>query len=219
MSRYDDATDFSIDYNKMTETERNNFARIGNKLLGVQYITHQKHEDRKDYYFIVKHFGIYKAYFSLLSYELELHETEKVIALTNQEGANRMRLRKIETIILLLLRLLYQKKLTDDLNDLLSVRLEDIHFELERIGTYAKRITKTDLSSTLRLFKRYNVVDFETPRFDDDDLRIILYPTLLFVARYDAIHDIYEKIETLVSDEEDEDEDTEESGADQLAPL
>lgn len=209
MSRYNDATYFSIEYKKMTETERNNFSRIGNKLLGVQYITLQKQDDRMDYYFIIKHFAMYKAYFSLLSYDLDLHETDKVVALVNRSGANRMRLKKIETIILLILRLLYQKKLADDLSDLLSVRLEDIHFELERIGTYSKRITKTDLSSALRLFKRHNLIDFSTPRFDDDDMRIILYPTLLHVARYDAIHAIYEKIETLVSSEEADDEDTE----------
>jgi len=162
-----------------------------------------------DYYFIIKHLSMYKAYFSLLSYDLDFYETDKVIALTNRNGANRMHLKKIETIILLILRLLYQKKLADDLSDLLSVKLEDIHFELERIGTYSKRITKTDLSSALRLFKRHNIIDFKTPRFDDDDMRIILYPTLLHVARYHKIHAIYEKIETLVSSEEVDDEDAE----------
>ena len=211
MSRYNDATDFYFDYKKLTESERSQFSSTANNLLGVQYLTHNKETDRRDYYFIVKHLKMFKAYFALLAYECEHYEVEKVLALTNKDGSNRLRLKKIETILLLLLRLLYQKKLEEDLAEILSITLEDIHHELERVGVFDKRVTRTDLASALRMFKRFNLIDFSNPQFDDDAMRVILYPTLLYAVRFDTIFEVEKTLNSLSSGEETYDEDTDES--------
>lgn len=209
MSRYNDASDFYYAYKQLTDSERDKFTRVANKILGVQYLTHKKEEDRSDYFFLVKHLKMIKPYFALLGYELDYYEVEKVIALTNPGGANRLRLKKMETILLLVIRLLYQNKLREDLAETISITLADIHFEVERIGVFDSRLTKTDLSAALRLFKRYNLINFQSPKFDDDHTPILLYPTLLYAARFENIHAIEARLSSYDrSQEEDVDEDT-----------
>ena len=95
---------------KESVVQKEKFRSATNKLLNNCFILKKKEDTRNDYIFIVQNKDIIIEYFDLLGYCIEINEIQGVVALINVNGTGRLRLRKIESIILLILRLLYIEK-------------------------------------------------------------------------------------------------------------
>jgi hypothetical protein len=138
-------------------------------------------------------FGVY---FGLLGYQVEINEGHGVIALVNVNGTGRLRLKKIESILLLVLRLLYLEKRKElSLVDDVIVLTDEIQqkYSMLKIGPKAK-LDKTTLRDVIRLFRRYNLI---TPLDRDvtlSDARIKIYPSILFAVPNDNLNSMYEKV-------------------------
>ena len=65
---------------------------------------------KSDYYFVLKYKNEFKTYLDVLGYRLEVNEELGVIQLVNAYNYNRMNLKLYESIILLILRILYDEK-------------------------------------------------------------------------------------------------------------
>lgn len=119
-----------------------------------------------------------------------------VVALTNVAGTGRIRLRKIESIILLILRLLYiekRKELT--LNEEVIVLSDEIHEKYNMLKIEAKtNIDKTVFRDTIRLFKRFNIVSNLDSDVTMSDARIKIYPSVLFAVPNDNLTLLYDAI-------------------------
>lgn len=90
--------------------QQEKFRTAANKLLNACFIVKKKEETRNDYVFILQHRQLFSEYFSYLGYQVEINEGHGVVALVNINGTGRLRLKKIESILLLILRLLYLEK-------------------------------------------------------------------------------------------------------------
>ncbi len=188
---------FYTQYTNLQESEKTNFSRIINKLQNVNYITSQKESDSKDYYFISSQFDLFKAYLNIIDCDLTFDTANHVIILNSLEGVNRLNLRLNESIILLILRLLYDETMREvSLNNKVMITLETIHDKFLSIGLQDRRISKTELKQILSLFRRYNLIDILDKDYKDDNSRVILYPSLLYAVRIEDINDIYSKIMT-----------------------
>jgi hypothetical protein len=123
-----------------------------------------------------------------------------------------MRLRKTESIMLLILRILFQRKKDYvTLDDDVEIFLHEIHSELTRIGYLDhKRITKDRLKPALVFLRNYNMIDY-IDRGLNDDARIKIYPTILYVTNLDSIKEVVDRLDEYTegdtSDYEETDED------------
>lgn len=186
-------------YLNLKESEKNNVSRIINKLLQVNFITKRKPGDTNDYRFILAFKEVFESFLALADFRLNIHRETEVVYIENEQLFNHMRLRKTESILILVLRILYQhKKDYVTLDEDVEIFLHEIHSELTRIGYLDhKRITKDRLKPALTFLRNYNLIDYIDKGLHDD-ARIKIYPTILYVTNYDSIKEVVDKYEGYV---------------------
>ncbi|WP_422484762.1 DUF4194 domain-containing protein [Gudongella sp. DL1XJH-153] len=185
-----------MDVFKESIAQRDKFRSAANKLLNHCFVLKKKEDTRNDYIFILQHREMFEEYFDLLGYELRINENSDVAGLVNYNGTGRYRLRKIETILLLILRLLYiEKKRELSTNDNIMVFSEDIHEKYQMLKIESKpNIDKTTFRDSIRLFKRFNIISNVDTDVTQSDSRIIIYPSVLFAVPGENINNMIEEI-------------------------
>jgi hypothetical protein len=185
-----------MDILKESVTQKEKFRVAANKLLNNCFIIKKKDDTRNDYIFIIQNKNLFIEYFDLLGYKIEINEMQGVVALTSVSGTGRLRLKKIESIILLILRLLYIEKRRElSLNEDVVVLSDEIHKKYSMLKIEAKlNLDKTIVRDTIRLFKRYNLVTNLDSDVTMSDARIRIYPSVLFAITNDNLTGMYDAI-------------------------
>lgn len=186
---------FNINYQKLSEGDREKFSNLATKLINVNYLTGEKEEDTTNFYFISLNFECFRSYFALINMELSLYKENKIIVLTSPNSL-KLTLNKMQSAILLILRLLYNEKLKDiSLTDKIVVRIEEIRDKYEQIGILNdEKLTPTRLLEIMRIFKRYNLINFKGIEIKQDDFLITIYKTIQYAVSVNSIEELNSKI-------------------------
>ena len=197
--------EFSLEYSKLSDKDKDTFKYLINKLIDVNYLTGEKEEDTKDYYFIANNYKLFKNYLSLSGIDLNLYKNLKIVVLTRDYG-DTLKLKKIESAILLILRLLYSEKFKEiTLNNKVIVRGIEIRDKYEQIGIKGiEKLTTSNLAETIRKFKKYNLVNYKGQDFKNDDFLITIYPTIQYAISISKIEELTTKLETYKERDQDE---------------
>lgn len=181
---------------KESSVQKDKFKIAANKLLNNCFVLKKKDDTRNDYIFIVQNKDLFIEYFELLGYTIEINEMYGVAALSNMYGSGRLRLKKIESVILLILRLLYIEKRKElSLNEDVVVLADDIHEKYDMLKIESKlNIDKTMLRDAVRLFKRYNLIYNIDADVTKSNARIRIYPSILFAVTNENVTQMYETI-------------------------
>lgn len=177
-------------------TQQDKFRGAANNLLNHCFVLKKKDDTRNDYLFIVQHKELFAQYFDLLGYRIDINESQGVASLVNLQGTGRLRLKKIESILLLILRLLYVEKRKE-----LSLMEEVIIISSELQQKYSllkfesrPSLDKSTLRDTLKLFRRFNLITLIDRDVTLSDARILIYPSILFAVPNENINQLYEAI-------------------------
>lgn len=196
MDKYQSATRFYNKYVKLSDAKKEEFSRIVNKLLSVNYLCAARERDKDDYYYIVANLELFSAYFELMDYSLENHKVDSVVNIYNNQNYNHYSFKKNESVVLLLLRKLYFQKMQEiSLVEQVVVTVEELHDAINTTGIYEKRMTKSELMEVFRLLRRFNIIDF-VGNIGNDSNTIIIYPTISYVLAIDKL----EQIENIIND-------------------
>jgi len=201
----------------LSQGDKENFRRICNKLFSVCFICKKKEDTRSDYYFILRHKQLFKQYIEILGYKLNINEEYGVIQLVNQQNYNRVNLKLFESIILLILRILYDEKKRElSLDNDIIIDVGEIQDKFMALKIREKLIDKTTLGNALRVFRRFQLLEPLDKDLTRADSRILLYDSILMAVKVDDIKEAYRKIE-IYRKGGDMDEATDEDEADSLA--
>ncbi|WP_235219586.1 MULTISPECIES: DUF4194 domain-containing protein [Paenibacillus] len=167
-----------------------------NKLLNNCFIIKKKEDTRSDYIFIIQNKDLFIEYFDLLGYKIEINDIHGVVSLTSINGTGRLRMRKIESVILLIVRLLYIEKRKElSLNEDVVVLVDEIQQKYNMLKIDVKSyLDKTILKDTVRLLKRYNIISNLDTDVTMSDSRIKIFPSVLFAVPNDNITAMYDAI-------------------------
>ena len=210
MDKYRVATSFYNQFIRLTDTKKEEFSRLTNKLLSVNYLCANRPRDREDYYKVVADLDVYINYFLLMDYVLEHHSIDKVLNLYNNQNYNRYMFKKNESLVLLLLRRCYYQKMQEiSLLDNITITLEELHDAISETGIVDRRLNKGELKEIFRVLKRYNIIDLSSNSLEDNTI-IIIYPTILYVLPIERI----EEIDNILDDYQKRGERIEETGED-----
>lgn len=202
-------------YNKLNTSHKEQFRRVTNKLFSNCFMTKHKEDDRKDYYFIDNNRNLFRDYFQLSGWELDIDDAYGVMQLINTFDQNRVHFKIYESIVLLILRLLYDEQARElTLSDEVVITIDAIHDKFKILQIRDKPINKTTLTSTLRLFKRYSIINMIDNDYTKGDSRLILYPTILLAVKIKDIDEILKKLESYKTKGADEDVETDEDSID-----
>lgn len=182
-------------FDKMLQREKEDFRRISNRLLSTCFLCRANETSKSDYYFVLKYKNEFKKYLDVLGYRLEVNEELGVIQLVNAYNYNRMNLKLYESIILLILRILYDEKKRElSISDEVIVNLGDIQDKYLSLQIRDKMIDKTTMRNALSVFRRFQLIEILDRDLANEESRILIYDSILMAVQIDDIKKAYEKV-------------------------
>ncbi len=190
-------------YERLTNVQKATFKDIANKLLASTFLARDKKDNKDNYYFVVSYKEVFDEFFAILGYEVKLDQGVGSIMLKSDQNTGFLKLRRDETIILLILRILYHERLKEtSLNENVVITVLDIH-EKYNFLEIKKRINKTDLVSALRLFRRFNLIE-TIGDITMSNTKVVIIPTILYAINTEEITEVYNTVSRIVSEAGDE---------------
>ena len=171
---------------------KDKFRQNANKLLNECFILKECSDTKNSYYFILKEKDLFNAFFDLLGYELIINDSFGIISLNNIFGTGRIKLRKLESILLLIVRLIYieeKKKLSP--NDSVIVQTDEIYDRYRSLT--GSRLKKHEMKSTLGMLKRYHIINNIDTDMGDPETRIQIYSSVILSLDSGELNSVYEK--------------------------
>lgn len=203
----------------MLQKDKDEFRRVCNKLMSICFICKRNESTKSDYYFILRFKDMFLRYLDVLGYSLEINEEYGVIQMINRENYNHLNLRLNDSIILLILRILYDEKKRElSLTDVV-INLGDIQEKYLSLKIREKQIDKTTMSNALRLFRRFNLIELLDRELMQEDARIVIYDSILMAVRVEDIKRVNEMLALYRKGKENKNEEAAEDQADQLAQV
>lgn len=178
--------------NVFEHISKDKFKSAANKLLGECFLLKKHKDTASDYNYILNNKDAFIEYFDILGYELIIDEQNGVIGLNNPLGAGRIHLKKIESILLLILRLLYieKRKQLSQIDDVIIIA-DEIYDKYSMLKMNAK-LDKTAMRNTLGMFQRYHLIGKLDADMSNPDTRILIYPSILFAVTVSSLDDLYQ---------------------------
>ncbi len=203
----------------MLQKEKDNFSRVSNRLLSNCFLCRRSETTKADYYFVLKYREKFSDCFKLLGYRLEINEEYGVIQLTNPQDYNRYNLKLFESVILLILRILYDEKKRElSVSDEVIITVGDIHEKYLSLKIRDKMIDKTTLRNAISTFRRFSLIETLDKDVANEEARILIYDAILMAVRVEDIKKVCEKLENYRKGGRSVEE-TDENEADQLASV
>jgi len=193
----------------MSNKDRDQFRRVCSRLLSMCFICKKNESTRNDYFFIMRQRPVFEHYFDILGLSMEISEQYGVIQLVSRDGSAHVQLKLIDSLVLLILRILYDEKKRElSLSDVV-VNVGDIQEKYLSMKVRNKQIDKTSMNNALRTLKRYNVIDTLDRDLSQEDARILIYDSILMAVRVEDIQKVSELVDQYRKDRKEEsDEDT-----------
>lgn len=183
---------------------------IANYLLNNCFLMGTVDTTREKYYYVINYEESFRQIFLPIGYTLVVHRNLRVIQLINNHGSGRVILKKYESIILLILRLLYVEK-RESLStseDMVFATVEEIKNEYEKLNL-PRKFDRVLLEESLRNIKRYNLLKVED-RLSDMDAKIRIYPSVMLAMPDVNINKAYEETAKLLAQYENSEDGDEE---------
>ncbi len=178
--------------------QKDKFRIAANKLLNQCFLLKKRDDTKKDYMFVKQNFEMFVTYFELLGYDLKLNEDQGVIGLVNQFGTGRVELSKYESIMLLILRLLYIEKRKElaTYSEEVTVLMEEIREKYSMLKIKAKpNMDKGMEKNFIKIFRKYNIIQNLDTDVNQADSRIVIYPSVIMAVTVENVNEYYEMTE------------------------
>lgn len=180
----------------MLQRDKDEFARISNRLLSNCFVCKRNEATKADYYFIQKYREKFTDYLRILGYRLEINEEYGVVQLTNPQNYNRYNMKLFESILLLILRILYDEKKRElSVSDEVIVNMGDIHEKFLSLKIRDRMMDKTTLRNAISTMRRFQLVEVLDRELSNEDSRLIIYDSILMAVRVEDIKQVYEKLD------------------------
>lgn len=190
--------DWVVQYEQLNTREREDFARIANRLLTATFIVKQQEGGRRDYYFVERNEAAFSGYLRLLQWDLIVDRAYGIVQAINKQGAGRLQLRLMESVLLLLLRLLYEECRKDlSLTDDVVCQVQEIHDKALTLRIRERGVVeKKHLQNAFALFRRHSLVELIDEDVTDPKCRFKLLPAILFAVRLEGLQELTDRLET-----------------------
>lgn len=153
---------------------------LANYLLNKCFLLGGYEQTRSKYYQVLNNREEFQALFRPLGYTLVLHPSPlKVIQLINNHEGNQERLLKYESIILLILRILYIQK-RESLSsgeDWVIATVEEIEAEYNKMNV-ARKLDKRLLEAVFSRLRSFNLAT-SLDRLDNSAARVQIFPSVI----------------------------------------
>ena len=184
------ANNFIEAYKGLGEKQKEAFSSVCFKLLNENYIYGQKDDERDLYYRIDSFRELIQNYFGLIGYELANDSAYKIFYLKSANERSSVKLKKLESILLLVLRRFYYSKSRETNSDVnISVTYDELLEDINKTGIYREPIKKTELRNAFATLKRYKIINYDAKSYLASDA-LTVYPTILYAVNQQDLENI-----------------------------
>lgn len=186
---------FTEEYANLNDTQQSTFSHLALKLLDETYIVKDKESDKKDYLRTENLFSVLRAYFAFMDFSLYIDNDNGVIYIRSDVDSNRLKLRKFETIILLLLRsIYYDESGKASLSSAITTTVGSLVTEIGKTEIYPNFNAPTiEFKNALKTLKRYKVIDFDGD-ISQASTVIRIYRSILLVVDVDSLDSLKNRL-------------------------
>jgi len=185
-----------LQYELLSQREREEFARVVNRLLTATFLVKGQEASRRDFFFAERNESVLTGYLGLMGWDLVVDRAYGVVQAINRQGGSRLPLRMMESILLLLLRLLYEerrKQLT--ITDEVVCQVQELHDKALTLRVRERGvIEKKHLREAFTLFRRYSLVELIDEDITDPACRFKLFPSILFAVRTEGLQELQDRL-------------------------
>ena len=178
----------------LDNASKEKFRQAANRLLTECFLVKSVRETAGDYLFVQRHLDLFQSYFAVAGYELKIQEEYGVIGLYSSSGTGRIHLRKFDSILLLIIRLLYieeRQKLTSSREVYITV--EQIYDKYNMLNLREKIERKrNEMRTAMGQFKRLRLLRNLDSDLSDPETRLEIYPSILLAISADSLQAMYE---------------------------
>ena len=164
---------------------------LANYLLNHCFVIGNLDSTREKYYLITNNEEELQTIFRPLGYSIVINRTLRVAQLVNHHEWGRVEFQKYETILLLILRLLYvEKRETLSVSEqLVTVTVEEVEAEYNKLNL-PRKLDRRTLEAALRTFKKYNLA-LAIDRLENSSARIQILSSVMLALPEQAITKAY----------------------------
>ena len=193
-----ESTRFNELYCLLTESEKIMMKNVTIKLLKVNFLL--RITNKEMYSFIINHKELLSLFFEYMNFDFNIREDKELVYIKPNDDTTIRNISKNETLALLVLRLIYQKKidevsLTDEVETTVA-ELQNHLFSFNFGQQNNDRVKRSTLTEMLRIFRQHNIIYYK----DDlalDDTVITIYPSIEVAMDFKEINEILTRIELL----------------------
>jgi len=184
----------------ISEKETEEFSRICNSLLAHTFILREDKTQKisKDYLYIERNFDLLYEYLMLSGWKLYKDSQYGVVYVRNIFNNNKLTLNKLPTIILIILRIIYEEKRTQaSSSNHVCITVSDMLNKLvHEFSIYNKRPSLKEMKDSLKIIEEHNIIYKLGENFDDIECRIIILPSILIAVSNEKVKSICETLKT-----------------------
>jgi hypothetical protein len=210
------------DWEKLSDKDREQFARIVNLLFQKTFLVRDEVDAKshgiiinRDFRFLERHFPLFANYLCISGWEIQLDGHRGVAALYNRFGLNHRRLDKQSTYILYTLRLIYEEQLEKlTLRKEVTVSVGEMVEKMFHLGLLDKKPADKMLREALGALKSSNIIGKLDGAWTNPDTRLVIYPSIQSLVTNEKIGELYEIVANRCDGEEEDDETVGQDAAD-----
>lgn len=185
-------------YCSLSEAEKTMMKNVTIKLLKVNFLLRKTNKEM--YSYINNHKELLSLFFEYMNFDFNIREDKELVYIKSNDESLISNISKNETLALLVLRILYQKKVDEvSLADEVEITMAELQNELFSISFEQQandRVKRNTLREMLLIFKQHNIIYYK----DDlalDDTVITIYPSIEVAMDFKDINEILTRYELL----------------------
>ena len=198
-----ESAEFNQLYCELSSKDKDIFKDITIRLLKVNFLLRRINSEM--YLFILSHKDMFILFFQYINFDFIVREDKELAYIKSNDEKLSKNLTKNETICLLVLRLLYQRKIDEvSLSNDIEITIKELQDQLFAVGFDSNndRVKKSILNDMLRTFKQHNIEYYNDQDTNLDNTIITIYPSIEVAMDFKEMEQILIRLESLSNGEE-----------------
>ena len=198
---------FEEQYLKLSNSEREDFARVVNNLMLKSFVLRSSYDrhskmmkSNKDYSFIERNIDMIREYLSFSGWTIEKDSRLGVVMINNEYQDNHIRIDFMTSLMVYALRYAYEVKKEEDqmTSEVYFSATELMQLLIEKgLIKQDKRPSAVALASSYRFLENHNIINRVSGDYRDRSLTFYILPSILFVIDLDKINAILDEVENV----------------------